>query len=156
MLNHSVVLAPRLVLESEAQRDRALGVLGTEAFANCTRAQLQRARRAAESGPLAPALRGQATAVYRGGPLGFRVTDFDQDAAPVEWWAFGVAAADEGLDPQMTFQTATTRLVWQDGDWKLDSTRTRPGPVPRVSGTATSGRAFVDGVGQLKELRYGP
>jgi uncharacterized RDD family membrane protein YckC len=56
----------------------------------------------------------------------------------------------------MTFQTATSTLVWRNGDWKLAASRSRPGPTPRVTGPKVSGRAFVDGAGRLQELRYAP
>lgn len=155
LLNYSVALS-RLLLETPDRRSAALDVLATPEFATRTARQLQRARAAAEAGPLGPALRGEGTAVYRGGPLGFRVVQFSRDEAVVDTWAFGIAAADPGLDPRMTFQTATSTLVWRDGDWKLAASRSRPGPAPRVSGPTVDGRAFVAGAGRLQELRYGP
>lgn len=155
LLNYSVVLS-RLLLEAPDRRSAALDILATPDFGTETARQLQRARSAAERGPLGPALRDDGTAVYRGGPLGFRVVRFSRDEAVIDTWAFGVVAADPGLDPQMTFQTATSTLVWRDGDWKLSASRTRPGPTPRVSGPRVSGRAFVDGAGRLRELRYAP
>lgn len=155
LLNYSVVLS-RLLLEAPERRNAALDVLATPDFATDTARQLQRARAAAERGPLGPALRGDGTAVYRGGPLGFRVVRFSRDEAVVDTWAFGVVAADPGLDPQMTFQTSTSTLVWRDGDWKLAASRSRPGPAPRVSGPRVTGQAFVAGAGRLRELRYAP
>jgi len=155
LLNYSVVLS-RLLLEPPDRRSAALDVLASPEFATDTTRQLQRARAAAEAGPLGTALRGEGTAVYRGGPLGFRVVRFSRDEAVVDTWAFGIAAADPGLDPQMTFQTATSTLVWRNGDWKLAASRSRPGPTPRVTGPKVSGRAFVDGAGRLRELRYAP
>lgn len=155
LLNYSVVLS-RLLLEPPERRGAALDVLATPEFATETARQLQRARTAAEQGPLGPALRGDGTAIYRGGPLGFRVVRFSREEAVVDTWAFGVVAADPGLDPQMTFQTATSTLVWRNGDWKLAASRSRPGPAPRVTGPRVSGRAFVDGAGRLRELRYAP
>lgn len=110
LLNHSVVLA-RLVLQAPAKRTATLRVLGTDTFAQRTGEQLTRARRAGEAGPLGAALRGQSTAVYRGGPLGYRVKRFSRDEAVVEMWAFGLVAATDGLDPRMTFQTSTNTLV---------------------------------------------
>jgi len=155
LLNYSVVVS-RLLLEPPDRRSAALDVLATPEFATRTARQLQRARAAAEAGPLGAALRGEGTAVYRGGPLGFWVVRFSRDEAVVDTWAFGIAAADPGLDPQMTFQTATSTLVWRNGDWKLAASRSRPGPAPRVTGPAADGRAFVDGAGRLRELRYAP
>jgi len=155
LLNYSVVLS-RLLLESPDRRSAALDVLATPEFATVTTRQLQRARVAADEGPLGPALRGDGNAVYRGGPLGFRVVRFSRDEAVVDTWAFGVVAADPGLDPQMTFQTATSTLVWRGGDWKLAASRSQAGPAPRVTGPRVSGRVFVDGAGRLRELRYGP
>lgn len=155
LLNYSVVLS-RLLLEPPDRRSAALDALATPEFATRTTRQLQRARAAAERGPLGPALRGEGTAVYRGGPLGFRVVRFSREEAVIDTWAFGVAAAHPGLDPQMTFQTATSTLVWRDGDWKLTASRSRPGPTPRVNGPTVDGRAFVDGAGRLRELRYAP
>lgn len=156
LLNYSGVLA-RLVLDEPGQRRAALEVLGTDAFAERTAGQQQRARRAAEAGPLGAALRGEGTAVFRGGPLGFRVSRYGDDEAVIETWAFGLVAATSGLDPRMTFQTSTSTLVWQDGDWKLSDSQSRPGPAPAMdTDQQVSGRAFVDSVGQLQELRYAP
>jgi len=156
LLNYSVVLA-RLVLESPAERRGALRVLATPEFAQRTATQLDRARSAAEQGPLGAALRGEGTAVFRGGPLGFRVVNAARDEATVDTWAFGLVAATSGLEPRMIFQTSTSTLRWVDGDWKLAATRSRPGPAPAVDEDAqVSGRAFVDSVGRLRELRYAP
>lgn len=156
LLNYGVVLS-RLLLEPPAERRVALRVLGTPDFAATTERTLARAREAAEQGPLGPALRGEATAVYRGGPLGYRVTRFNPDEAVVDTWAFGLAATTSGLAPRMAFQTTTTTLVWRDGDWKLAASDSRPGPAPSVDPDQhVSGRAFVEGVGQLRELRYAP
>lgn len=156
LLNHSVVLA-RLVLESPDEREAALRVMGTDAFVDRTSEQLSRARRAGEAGPLGAALRGEGMAAYRGGPLGYRVVRFSREEAVIEMWAFGLVATSSGLDPQMTFQTSTNTIVSEDGDWKLASSDSRPGPTPAVdSDQPISGRQFVDGVGRLKELRYAP
>lgn len=156
LLNYSVVLA-RLVLEPPAERQAALRLLATPEFAQRTATQLDRARAAAEQGPLGAALRGEGTAVFRGGPLGFRVVKATRDEAAVDTWAFGLVAATSGLEPRMTFQTSTSTLRWVDGDWKLAASRSRPGPAPAVDEDAqVSGRAFVDSVGRLRELRYAP
>lgn len=156
LLNYGVVLS-RLLLKPPAERQAALDAFGTSAFVERTARQLERARTAAERGPLGAALRGQGTAVYRGGPLGYRVTRFAENEAEIDTWAFGLVAATTGLDPQMTFQTSTNTLVWQDGDWKLAASESRRGPAPAVDAQQQiSGRAFVGGVGRLKELRYAP
>lgn len=156
LLNYSVVLA-RLVLEPPTERRAALAALATPEFAQRTATQLDRARAAAEQGPLGAAMRGEGTAVFRGGPLGFRVVRATPDEATVDTWAFGLVAATSGLEPRMTFQTSTSTLRWVDGDWKLAASRSRPGPAPAVDENAqVSGRAFVDSVGRLRELRYSP
>jgi hypothetical protein len=156
LLNYSVVLS-RLLLEDPARRGAALRAMGTTRFAKDMAPRLQRARAAAERGPLAPALAGRATAVYRGGPLGYGITTFTAERAVIETWAYGLAATSDGLAPRMTFQSATSTLVWQHGDWKLDATESRPGPTPIVAATdRVSGQTFVDGTGRLQELRYAP
>lgn len=156
LLNYSVVLS-RLLLEEPATRDRALAVLGTARFAAGMRGQLTRARAAADRGPLATTLDGQATAVYRGGPLGYRLSSYSAERAVVETWAFGLIATSDGVGPSMSFQSATSTLIWQDGDWKLERSESRPGPTPTLTGEeSVTGRAFVDGVGAMRELRYAP
>jgi len=156
LLNYGVVVS-RLLLEPPAERQAALRALGTPEFAQRTERQLARARQAAEQGPLGAALRGQATAVYRAGPLGFRARRFTEDEAVIDTWAYGIVATTNGLDPRMTFQTTTSTLVWRDGDWKLANSDSRPGPAPSVDpDEQVSGRAFVDGVGRLRQPRYAP
>lgn len=156
LLNYGVVVS-RLLLEPAAERQAALRVLGTAEFAERTERQLARAREAAEQGPLGAALRGEATAVYRAGPLGYRVTRFSRGEAVVDTWAYGIVATTSGLEPRMTFQSTTSTLAWHDGDWKLAASDSRPGPAPRVDADEQiSGQAFIDGVGRLRELRYAP
>ena len=154
LLNDSVVLS-RLLLESPKRRRAALGAFATPGYAAQLEPRLARARAAAEASPLGPALRRQGTAIYRGAPLGYRVTAFTPEEARIETWAFGLVATDT-VAPVMTFQTATSTMRWQDGDWKLAASDTQPGPTPRVSGATTTGRSFVGGAGRLRELRYAP
>lgn len=154
LLNDSVVLS-RLLLESPERRRAALGAFATPRYAAQLEPRLARARASAEASPLGPALSGQGTAIYRGAPLGYRVTAFTPEEAWIETWAFGLVSTDT-VAPVMTFQTATSTMRWQDGDWKLAGSTTQPGPTPRVSGATTTGRSFVGGAGRLRELRYAP
>lgn len=155
LLNYSVVLS-RLLLDPPERRQAALEAMGTAEFAAGTARRLDRARRAADQGPLGQGLRDGATTLYRGAPLGYRVVRFSAREAVIETWAFGLVANTSGLGPQMTFQTATSTLRWQDGDWKLAASNSRPGPTPAVGADTTGPNDFVDGVGRLKGLRYAP
>lgn len=155
LLNYSVVLS-RLLLDPPERRQAALEAMGTAEFAAGTTRRLDRARRAADQGPLGQGLRAGATTLYRGAPLGYRVVRSSAREAVIETWAFGVVANTSGLGPQMTFQTATSTLRWQDGDWKLAASNSRPGPTPAVDADTTGPRDFVDAIGRLKGLRYAP
>lgn len=155
LLNYSVVLS-RLLLDPPERRQTALEAMGTAEFAAETVRRLDRARRAADEGPLGQGLRAGATTLYRGAPLGYRVVRFSAREAVIETWAFGLVANTRGLGPQMTFQTATSTLRWQGGDWKLAASNSRPGPTPAVDADTTGPSDFVDGIGRLKGLRYAP
>lgn len=155
LLNYSVVLS-RLLLDAPERRRAALEAMGTEAFVTATADQLDRARRAADQGPLGEGLRARATTLYRGAPVGYRVVRYSDQEAVIETWAFGLVANTAGLGPQMTFQTATSTLSFQGGDWKLAASTSRPGPTPRVIGGVTAPRDFVDAIGRLKGLRFAP
>jgi hypothetical protein len=155
LLNYSVVLS-RLLLDPPERRRAALEAMGIQAFVATTADQLDRARRAADQGPLGAGLRAGATTLYRGAPVGYRVVRYSDQEAVIETWAFGLVANTTGLGPQMTFQTATSTLRFEDGDWKLAASTSRPGPTPRVTGDVSAPRDFVDAIGPLKGLRFAP
>lgn len=156
LLNYSVVLS-RLLLDPPARRTKALHVLGTDQFVRTTAQRLTHARQALDQGPLGQGLDRGADTLYRGGPLGYRVLRYDGDTAVIGTWAFGLVANTAGFGPQMTFQTSTSTLRWQDGDWKLAGSSSRPGPAPHVDESQIVGAgAFVKAIGRLQQLRYAP
>lgn len=82
-----------------------------------------------EKGNAAP---GQ-TYVSRTVPVGTKATAYSDSAATVEVWctgAFGTTGQDTTNPVSNDWFTLTLKLRWADGDWKVESFRSKDGPAP--------------------------
>jgi hypothetical protein len=71
--------------------------------------------------------------VYAGVPIAYRVLSYTPDRARIQNWGFTMVGNVSTEEPVAYFGTATTELVWQDGRWKIASTRGAFGPTPQTS-----------------------
>lgn len=134
----------RTVLLAPGSRRRLLEAFSTSRFA-------QVAGREDRERDLAP-LAGQEAARFQVAGLGSRVEHLDDDEAVVTVWLFQVFAADETVG---SFSTQQVRLVWQDGDWRLDAQQDAPAQaVPDIVQRAQR-RHTRELVGALTPPTYG-
>lgn len=105
----------RTVLLAPERRRKLLEAFSTGRFARV-------AGREDRERDLAP-LAGQEAARFQVAGLGSRVDRLDGGVALVTVWLFQVFAADETVG---SFSTQRVRLVWQDGDWRLDAQQDAP------------------------------
>ncbi|KMS78870.1 membrane protein [Streptomyces leeuwenhoekii] len=91
------------------------------------------------------------TFVNRTLPVGTKVTSFSTDAATVEVWCnnlFGLAGESSTTPVTSGWFTATFKLGWAAGDWKVLETSQRTGPTP-ISGDNPVSKA--DEIGKAVE-----
>jgi len=116
-------------------------------------AALERAREA----PLGRGLADGARTISLTSPLSYRVVRYDENAARVVSWGVGVVGNEAGLEPVASWATTTTTLRWQDGDWKIDSASSEPGPTPGLGGQRPTGaNAFISDLGDSRGVRHAP
>lgn len=66
-------------------------------------------------------------------PVLVRVDSYAERRAVVTSWMTTVVARQGVADPQSTWSTITAVLLWERGDWRLESERIVPGPTPDQS-----------------------
>jgi hypothetical protein len=155
--NFVAVLSSPAMLD-DAQREAAVRRMATEQFAPRLLEQTEAANRRLAAGPLGSGLRQGDATVFQGAQLGYRLVDYSDDRAAVSVWSVAIIANTGAVAPQVGWQTNTFELAWQDGDWRLDGYRGRPGPTPALPrGTElTEGPEFVERVRQLRSYRHVP
>ena len=79
---------------------------------------------------LSPSLLQRGQAVVRDIPAGYQVSSYDGNTATVRVWTAGVMAIPGRTQPPDPWGTATVRLVWESGDWKLSDLTSQDGPTP--------------------------
>ncbi|WP_330458615.1 hypothetical protein OIB37_17920 [Streptomyces sp. NBC_00820] len=82
------------------------------------------------------------TFVNRTMPVGTKVTSFSADTATVEVWCTGLfgIAGDSSTNPvTSSWFTVTTRLSWNNGDWKILESSQKTGPTPVTGDNPVSG-----------------
>lgn len=156
-LNGGAALGDPRVLLDPAKRTRVLGLVATDryarTFAGPGAAALDRAR----DEPLGRGLADGARTISLTSPLSYRVVSYDETAARIESWGVAVVGNDAGLEPVATWATTMTTLRWQDGDWKIDTARSEPGPTPDLGGQRPTGAAgFISGLGDARGVRHAP
>lgn len=68
-------------------------------------------------------------------PLAVKVEAFSTDRARVSVWLVRVLSRQGVVVPQTSWVTETVELVWEDGDWRLWSDTSTPGPTPVLDGS---------------------
>jgi hypothetical protein len=68
-------------------------------------------------------------------PLAAKVEAFDTGRARVSVWLVRVLSRQGVVVPQSSWVTETVELVWEDGDWRLWSDTSIPGPTPVLDGS---------------------
>ena len=79
--------------------------------------------------------------VFRQGVLATRLVSSTDAAATVEVWSVGVLARRGIAPPQAGWRTSRLELVWERGDWHLDSETVEPGPAPVLDDSAVPATA---------------
>jgi hypothetical protein len=79
--------------------------------------------------------------VFRQGVIATRLVSFTHEAATVEVWSVGVLARRGIAPPQAGWRTSQLELIWERGDWHLDSERVQPGPAPVLDDSAVPATA---------------
>lgn len=102
------------------------------------------------------ALRPGARGVFLGLPIAYRILSYDGSRAVIKSWGVAVVASDTGLEPRASWGTTTTTAVWEDGDWKVDQVRSRPGPIPAMTGTPSPAASFIDALAGMRTLHHAP
>ncbi|MEU7568358.1 hypothetical protein [Streptomyces fradiae] len=83
------------------------------------------------------------TYVSRAAPMGTKIVELDSRAATVEVWCtgvFGTAGVSSTNPVTSDWFTMTIKLLWSDGDWKVESFSQKEGPAP-VSADRTASNA---------------
>lgn len=78
--------------------------------------------------PLSDAIAGQI--YHQSVPMKIKVNSYDPENATISVWSAEFWAAAGDLDPIANFDLHELKLVYINGDWKIDSWVTTPGPTP--------------------------
>lgn len=156
-VNYDLVLGSPLFL-NDARRNAAMRILGTPSYVRGAIPALAAAVRALRQGPLGQGLRRGSPTLYQGAPLGYRVVSFSPDRAVVEVWGLSLLGNTTTIQPQISFHTGTATLLWQRGDWKLDTNASQPGPTLAAAPNTQPSPAeqTVTFARRLRELHYAP
>lgn len=65
-------------------------------------------------------------------PLLYRVKAFSQDSAAIELWGVVLASGPKIEGIRESWITATLRLVWTGGGWRVERQSSEPGPTPAL------------------------
>jgi hypothetical protein len=84
---------------------------------------------------------GSGPILFRQGVLATRLIGYKDTAATVEVWSVGVLARRGIAPPQAGWRTSRLELVWERGDWHLDSETAQPGPAPVLDDSAVPATA---------------
>jgi hypothetical protein len=68
-------------------------------------------------------------------PLAAKVEAYTTDRARVAVWLVRILSRQGVVVPQSSWVTETVELVWEDGDWRLWSDESTPGPTPVLDGS---------------------
>ena len=68
-------------------------------------------------------------------PLAVKVEAYSADRARLSVWLVRLLSRQGVVVPQTSWVTETVELVWEDGDWRLWSDTSTPGPTPVLDGS---------------------
>jgi hypothetical protein len=85
------------------------------------------------AGPLGEGVQQGVPTVYVGIPIAYRVLSYAPDRARVQNWGSTIVGNVSTVEPVAYFGTGTIELVWQDGQWKIASSKAAFGPTPQTS-----------------------
>lgn len=77
-------------------------------------------------------------AFFREFPLSYFVDDVSKNEATVVIWSAFMLAARPDFDGKTESKIHVIKLVWEQGDWKVDNWQTRSGPTPRWQSPSSS------------------
>jgi hypothetical protein len=101
---------------------------------------------------------GSGPIVFRQGILATRLVASTDAGATVEVWSVGVLARRGIAPPQAGWRTSRLELVWERGDWHLDSETVQPGPAPVLDDSVVPATAeqFVDAIDGFEPVAVSP
>lgn len=156
-LNAGAALGDPRVLLDRARRTRVLELIATDRYARTFTGAGAAALDRAANEPLGRGLREGAQTISLTSPLTYRVTAYSGERATVVSWGVAVVGNDAGLEPSASWATTTTKLVWQDDDWKIDAATSTNGPTPGLGGQPASGAdAFISSLAGSQGVRHAP
>lgn len=94
------------------------------------------------AGPLGEGVRNGIPTVYAGVPIAYRVLSYSPDRARIENWGFTIVGNVSTVEPVAYFGTGTIELVWQDGRWRIASSKAAFGPTPETNTPEKGGEGF--------------
>jgi hypothetical protein len=99
--------------------------------------------------------------LMRATPVGWRVVDYDSQAAKVAIWVTSVAGSlgqtSQPAPIREGWGTTTVQLRWASGDWKQVASSTVDGPVPIADvAPPTAAPELLGQANEFKEFTYAP
>lgn len=71
--------------------------------------------------------------VLRSVPVGYRIERFSRNGATIAVWYVGIVGSGATVEPQQSWRTQVVSLVWERGDWRVNSFESSAGPTPPLS-----------------------
>jgi len=139
---YTATLSQRLLYLEPADAEAAVRAVAADASADTLTADALDSLEAART----PLAEGSGATWWIVEPLAVKVEAFSTDRAGVSVWLVRVISRQGVVVPQASWVTETVELVWEDGDWRLWSDTSTPGPTPVLDGSdLPSSAAELDG-----------
>lgn len=128
---YTATLSQRLLYLEPAAAEAAVRAVAADASEDSLTADALDALHAARQ----PLAEGTGATWWIVEPLAVKVEAFSDDRARASVWLVRVLSRQGVVVPQTSWVTETVELVWEDGDWRLWSDTSTPGPTPVLDGS---------------------
>jgi hypothetical protein len=158
--NYTRVLSSDLILDTGRRRAAIDALAAPEAKAGMQKT-FDQAVASLRKGLGVTGATGDAQVLLRATPVGWRVEQYEKDAASVAIWVTSVGGSIGGVDGPVPIRegwgTTTVDLRWAGGDWKQVNSTTTDGPVPIADvAPPTAAPELVTKASEFKEFTYAP
>jgi hypothetical protein len=89
-------------------------------------------------------------------PLAYHVNNYSSTVAEVSIWSMAVLGEDGQLAPTQAWDTITVDLEWTNGDWKVTSDGTIPGPAPALTQAGPQTKQLPTQLKDYQTYSYAP
>lgn len=128
---YTTTLSQRLLYLEPPAAEAAVRAIAARASADTLVADTAAGLRAARE----PLAQGSGATWWAVRPLALKIEAYSPQRARLSVWLVRVLSRQGVVVPQSSWVTETVEVVWEDGDWRLWSDTSTPGPTPVLDGS---------------------